>query len=188
MRKTGKRRKIQRRTRRKLRGGNTIYNYKGLGDDTIVSHFIMNNPLGLGLDKVNNVFQNSVGIDPVKPFEKVNEGFLSKFKMDGVMTDIDASKSEAETNAKAREAAEVAEKTKKEAAEAELAKVKEDAAVAVANAKKEADDVLVKAKEDAAAAAKAKTELEELKKEISKISKQRGGTAGDKLSKIQQLT
>ena len=129
MRKTGKRRKIQRRTRRKMRGGNTIYNYKGLGDDTIVSHFIMNNPLGLGLDKVNNVFQTAVGIDPVKPFEKVNEGFLSKFKMDGVMTDIDALKSEAETNAKAIE---VAEKAKKDAVEAELAKVNED----VASAKK----------------------------------------------------
>ena len=178
MQKTGKRRKIQRRTRRKLRGGNTIYNYKGLGDDTIVSHFIMNNPLGLGLDKVNNVFQTAVGIDPVKPFEKVNEGFLSKFKMDGVMTDIDALKSEAETN----------EKAKKDAVESELVKVKKDAAVAVANAKKEADEANTKA------AVEAKTKLEKLKNDILEISNRRvgkrqhkGGTAEDKLTEIKDI-
>ena len=165
-----------------MRGGNTIYNFKGLdSDNDIVSHFILKNPLGFGLDKVNNVFQNSVGIDPVKPFVGANDNLLSKFTMNGVMTDINASKSEAETNAKAREAAEVAEKAKKEAAESELAKVREDAAVAVANTKKEADEA------NAKVAADAKTKLEELKKEIFKISKQRGGTAGDKLSRIQNI-
>jgi hypothetical protein len=141
----------------------------------------LNNPFGFGLDKVNNVFQNSVGIDPVKPFVGANDNLLSKFTMNGIMTDINASKSEAETNANAREAAEVAEKAKKEAAEAELAKVRKELEVAE-TAKKEAEEA------NAKVAAYAKTKLEELKQEISTILTQKGTKkTTDRLTEIKNI-